>query len=113
MLVLRCSANARGSEELASGLRGSQLASAACPACLPAVCSSLACATCSYGPFSVDGKPTTESNAAFDAALRQRNPQWGYRDVADIARLAAAAGLVAVERREMPANNLLLVFRKE
>ncbi|KAL4430347.1 hypothetical protein ABPG77_002153 [Micractinium sp. CCAP 211/92] len=66
-----------------------------------------------YGPFSVDGKPTTESNAAFDAALRQRNPQWGYRDVADIARLAAAAGLAAVERREMPANNLLLVFRKE
>lgn len=69
--------------------------------------------TRSYGPFSVDGKPTTESNAAFDAALRQRNPQWGYRDVADVGREAAAAGLTAVERRDMPANNLLLVFRKE
>ncbi|KAL4419864.1 hypothetical protein ABPG75_006962 [Micractinium tetrahymenae] len=66
-----------------------------------------------YGPFAVDGKPTTESNAAFDAALRQHNPEWGYRDVADIGRVAAAAGLAAAERRNMPANNFLLVFRKE
>ncbi|PSC75091.1 SAM-dependent methyltransferase [Micractinium conductrix] len=66
-----------------------------------------------YGPFSVDGRPTTESNVAFDASLRARNPQWGYRDVADVTTAAAAAGLAAVERREMPANNLMLVFRKQ
>lgn len=66
-----------------------------------------------YGPFSVDGKPTTESNAAFDAALRQRNREWGYRDVADVGKLASAAGLALVERRDMPSNNFLLVFRKE
>lgn len=65
-----------------------------------------------YGPFSVDGKPTTESNAAFDASLRAHNPEWGYRDVADVAAEAAAAGLALAERRPMPANNFLLVFLK-
>lgn len=64
-------------------------------------------------PFSIDGKPTTESNAAFDAALRSRNPEWGYRDVADVAAGAAEAGMRLVERRDMPANNFLLVFRKD
>lgn len=69
----------------------------ACPLPVPA---------CSFSP-------TTESNVAFDASLRARNPQWGYRDVADVTTAAAAAGLAAVERREMPANNLMLVFRKQ
>lgn len=32
-----------------------------------------------YGPFKVDGKCTTESNASFDMSLRQQNPEWGYR----------------------------------
>lgn len=61
----------------------------------------------------MDGRPTTESNAAFDAALRARNPEWGYRDVADVAALGAAAGLRLVEQRDMPANNFMLVLRKE
>lgn len=61
---------------------------------------------------SVDGAPTTESNAAFDASLRARNPAWGYRDVADVAAAAAAAGLALRERRGMPANNFLLTFDK-
>lgn len=61
---------------------------------------------------SVDGAPTTESNAAFDASLRARNPAWGYRDVADVAAEAAAAGLALAERRSMPANNFLLAFTK-
>lgn len=88
-----------------------QAACAACSASHPA--DPFPCPTRSYGPFSVDGKPTTESNAAFDAALRQRNREWGYRDVADVGKLASAAGLALVERRDMPSNNFLLVFRKE
>jgi hypothetical protein len=65
-----------------------------------------------YGPFKVDGEFTTESNAAFDTSLRERNSSWGYRDVADVAAEAAKHGLELVERKEMPANNLMLRFSK-
>ena len=65
-----------------------------------------------YGPFAVDGAPTTESNAAFDRSLRERDPRWGYRDVADVAREAEDQLLFLVERRDMPANNFTLVFER-
>ncbi len=65
-----------------------------------------------YGPYLVDGRPTTESNAHFDASLRDRDPAWGLRDVGDVARLAAAAGLELIERLDMPAHNFLLVFER-
>lgn len=65
-----------------------------------------------YGPFSVDGKPTTEGNAAFDASLRARNPEWGYRDVSDITSMADGAGLGRLELLEMPANNFIFVFQR-
>ncbi|MCY1333460.1 hypothetical protein D9M68_424220 [compost metagenome] len=35
-----------------------------------------------YGPFMRDGAHTAPSNAAFDAALKERNPSWGVRDIA-------------------------------
>ena len=66
-----------------------------------------------YGPFLVDGRPTTDSNAAFDADLRARNAEWGLRDVRDVVVVAAAQGLRIIERLDMPANNFLLVFDKE
>jgi hypothetical protein len=65
-----------------------------------------------YGPFKRDGKHTAPSNAAFDASLRDRNPEWGVRDIADLEKLAAGAGLVLIEIAEMPANNLVLVFAR-
>lgn len=63
-----------------------------------------------YGPFMRDGAHNAPSNAAFDAALKQRNPSWGVRDIADLEHVGAAAGLILRETIEMPANNLLLVF---
>ncbi|WP_213772188.1 DUF938 domain-containing protein [Bradyrhizobium sp. dw_78] len=63
-----------------------------------------------YGPFKRGGKHIAVSNAVFDSALRDQNPEWGVRDVADLEGLAADAGLALIEMVEMPANNLILVF---
>jgi hypothetical protein len=65
-----------------------------------------------YGPFKRDGKHTAASNAAFDTSLRDRNPEWGVRDIADLEKLAAGVGLMLIEIAEMPANNLVLVFAR-
>ena len=65
-----------------------------------------------YGPFKRDGRHTAVSNAVFDSSLRDRNPEWGVRDIADLERLAANAGLALIDIAEMPANNLTLVFER-
>src|SRR5215207_3955528 len=64
-----------------------------------------------YGPYQENGRHTAPSNAAFDASLRARDPEWGVRDVGAVAELAARHGLTLAERVAMPANNLSLVFR--
>ncbi|MCB2065562.1 MAG: DUF938 domain-containing protein [Erythrobacter sp.] len=65
-----------------------------------------------YGPFVEAEVETTESNLAFDASLKARNPEWGLRQVAWLDELAAAQGLQRTARHAMPANNLTLVWRK-
>lgn len=65
-----------------------------------------------YGPFKRDGKHTALSNAVFDTSLRDRDAEWGVRDIADLEKLAASVGLGLVETAEMPANNLVLVFER-
>src|ERR1700730_2987293 len=65
-----------------------------------------------YGPFKRDGRHTAISNAVFDTSLRQRNPDWGVRDIEDLQRLAGSVGLELIEIAEMPANNLTLVFHR-
>ncbi|MXY40168.1 MAG: DUF938 domain-containing protein [Rhodospirillaceae bacterium] len=65
-----------------------------------------------YGPFKRGGAHTAPSNAAFDAALRREDPDWGVRDLEAVAVLAAENGLSFVEAVPMPANNFCAVFRK-
>jgi len=65
-----------------------------------------------YGPFLLNGKPTTESNAAFDAELRARDAGWGYRDVDHVLRAAAEQGLQREVVVAMPADNFMVVLRK-
>lgn len=65
-----------------------------------------------YGAYKENGAHTAPSNEAFDQDLRRRNPEWGIRDLKEVAELASAHGLELVERVPMPANNLSLVFRR-
>jgi hypothetical protein len=65
-----------------------------------------------YGPYLERDVPTSIGNLAFDESLRQRDPAWGIRALEDVVHQAAHAGLRLSERFEMPANNLLLVFRR-
>lgn len=66
-----------------------------------------------YGPFIEEGVPTAPSNLAFDLNLKSRNAQWGLRDVADLDNVAADAGLIRCDRMAMPANNLILIYRRK
>jgi SAM-dependent methyltransferase len=63
-----------------------------------------------YGPFKRGGQHTADSNAAFDASLRHRNPEWGVRDMKDVEAAADRVGLKLVETVAMPANNFILVI---
>ena len=65
-----------------------------------------------YGPYKIDGRHTASSNAAFDAELRARNPQWGIRDLGDVTALAERHGFGPAETVAMPANNLSVIFRR-
>ena len=65
-----------------------------------------------YGPFNYGGRHTSESNARFDAMLRERDPASGLRDAEAVIALAARHGMTLVEDNPMPANNRLLVWRK-
>lgn len=66
-----------------------------------------------YGPYLEDETPTAESNLSFDTSLRARNPAWGLRRREDVEQEARGAGLRLEARHAMPANNLLLMWRRE
>jgi hypothetical protein len=63
-----------------------------------------------YGPWRVRGEALAPSNLAFDAALKERDPRFGLRDLTAFANEARAAGFAFAERRAMPAHNLMLRF---
>ena len=67
---------------------------------------------CLYGPFNVDGKFTSESNANFEQWLKSQNAKSGIRDKAALDKLAHQAGLKRITDHPMPANNNILVWEK-
>jgi cyclopropane fatty-acyl-phospholipid synthase-like methyltransferase len=65
-----------------------------------------------YGPFNIDGRFTSDSNAAFDAALRAADPRRGIRDLEAVDALAAGCGFRMIEDVALPANNRLVLWRR-
>ncbi|WP_405222145.1 DUF938 domain-containing protein [Lentisalinibacter sediminis] len=65
-----------------------------------------------YGPFARGGSHTSDSNRRFDRELRSRSPAMGIRDLDDMESEAARHGLERQAEYAMPANNLLLVWRR-
>ncbi len=65
-----------------------------------------------YGPWLQGGVEPAATNLAFDADLKRRDPSWGLRRVEEFAAAAAERGLMLAETRSMPANNLMLLLRR-
>ncbi len=65
-----------------------------------------------YGPYLESDVETAPSNLQFDRSLKARNREWGLRNLADVDGLATRRGFERTRRVEMPANNLVLVYRK-
>ena len=65
-----------------------------------------------YGPWLKDDIETALSNLDFDADLKRRNPAWGLRRVEDFAAAAQPRGFALEDVRRMPANNLMMLWRK-
>jgi hypothetical protein len=68
---------------------------------------------CLYGPFNVENRFTSPSNAKFDAHLREQDPQMGIRDMAAVEDLANLHHMQLEQQIAMPANNFILVFLKK
>jgi len=65
-----------------------------------------------YGPWLKDDIETAPSNWDFDADLKRRDPAWGVRRVEDFAAEAEPRGFTLHAVRPMPANNLMMLWRK-
>lgn len=66
-----------------------------------------------YGPFNYNGAFTSQSNAEFDEWLKARDQNMGIRDIEAVDALARATGLQLHTDTSMPANNRLLVWRRQ
>lgn len=65
-----------------------------------------------YGPYRQAEVETAPSNEAFDQDLKARNPEWGLRDLEEVAIEAGRHGLQLETVVPMPANNLSVIFRR-
>ncbi|GAB5544968.1 MAG: DUF938 domain-containing protein [Sandaracinaceae bacterium] len=66
-----------------------------------------------YGPFLRDDVATAPSNVAFDESLRARNPAWGIRALAAVSDVAGQRGFALEGVVDMPANNVIVTFRRQ
>ena len=65
-----------------------------------------------YGPFNVQGRYSSDSNAAFDQWLQARGAHMAIRDAEAVDALASRAGFNLIDDIAMPANNRCRVWRR-
>lgn len=65
-----------------------------------------------YGPYKVDGKHTSESNAEFELWLKEKDNSYGIRDIGDVENEATKNGFSLTQAIPMPANNFMLEFAR-
>ncbi len=65
-----------------------------------------------YGPFRQRDVETADSNEAFEVWLKSQDPAYGLRFVEDVAEEASRHQLSLSEVMPVPANNLIVVFRR-
>jgi hypothetical protein len=68
---------------------------------------------CLYGPVNREGRYTSESNREFDRMLKARDPLMGLRDDQALIALGERCSLTLAADHAMPANNRLLVWRRD
>ncbi len=66
-----------------------------------------------YGPFNYQGRYTSDSNRQFDQHLKAIDPEQGIRDFEAVNETAETVGLSLLEDNAMPANNRLIIWRKQ
>jgi predicted O-methyltransferase YrrM len=67
---------------------------------------------CLYGPFRRCGAFNAPSNARFDASLRSRHAAMGIRDLEELDEALVEHGLRRSSLYAVPANNLVVVWKK-
>jgi len=66
-----------------------------------------------YGPFNYGGTFTSPSNEMFDARLKSEDAKRGIRDFEWVDGLACARQLRLLQDVMMPANNHMLIWRRQ
>lgn len=66
-----------------------------------------------HGPFKQAGGFTSRENAQLDAQLRERNPDWGLRDLEAVVALGSARGMQVEQVVDMPDAQIGIVLRRQ
>ncbi|MCH2108256.1 MAG: class I SAM-dependent methyltransferase [Polyangiaceae bacterium] len=65
-----------------------------------------------YGPYTVDGKHASKRNQERDRSLHKMDARYGVRDIVEVKGEAEKYGLHLLEQRQMPEQNLLLIWER-
>ena len=66
-----------------------------------------------YGPFKICNEYTSQSNYLFDNSLKMQNDLWGIRNLEEVSDEAIKSGFYQEDIVDMPANNFLIIYRKD